>query len=62
MYRIMYIEVLGKQHPGITLTDRVCADLLDEEYATLARHVVAKLAPSGPRRCWAAGPRPGPAA
>jgi hypothetical protein len=28
----------------IALTDEVCADLLDEEYAVLARHVVAKLA------------------
>jgi hypothetical protein len=28
----------------ITLTDQVCADLLDEECAALARHVVAKLA------------------
>ena len=39
-------------HPAaaqvITLTDRVCADLLDEEYAALARHVVAKLARKRP--------------
>lgn len=28
----------------IKLTDKVCADLLDEEYANLARQVVAKLA------------------
>lgn len=32
----------------ITLTDQVCADLLDEEYAVLARHVVAKLARKRP--------------
>jgi hypothetical protein len=32
----------------ITLTDRVCADLLDEEYAALARHVIAKLARKRP--------------
>jgi hypothetical protein len=28
----------------IALTDRVCPELLDEEYAVLARSVVAKLA------------------
>lgn len=32
----------------IELTDQVCADLLDEEYAGLARHVVAKLARKRP--------------
>ena len=32
----------------IALTDAVCADLLDEEYAGLARHVVAKLARKRP--------------
>jgi Domain of unknown function (DUF6398) len=32
----------------IGLTDQVCADLLDEEYAGLARHVVAKLARKRP--------------
>ena len=32
----------------IALTDKVCADLLDEEYAGLARHVVAKLARKRP--------------
>ena len=32
----------------IELTDQVCADLLDEEYAGLARHVVGKLARKRP--------------
>ena len=32
----------------IVLTDEVCADLLDEEYASLARKVVAKLARKRP--------------
>src|SRR6201989_1093802 len=32
----------------IALTDQVCADLLDEEYASLARRVVAKLARKRP--------------
>ena len=32
----------------IKLTDKVCADLLDEEYADLARRVVAKLARKRP--------------
>ena len=32
----------------IELTDQVCADLLDQEYAGLARHVVAKLARKRP--------------
>jgi len=32
----------------IALTDKVCADLLDEEYAGLARQVVAKLARKRP--------------
>ncbi len=32
----------------IGLTDQVCADLLDEEYAGLARHVAAKLARKRP--------------
>lgn len=32
----------------IALTDRVCAELLDEEYADLARSVVAKLARKRP--------------
>ncbi len=32
----------------IELTDQVCADLLDEEYAGLVRHVVAKLARKRP--------------
>ena len=32
----------------IGLTDQVCADLLDAEYAGLARHVVAKLARKRP--------------
>ena len=32
----------------IGLTDQVCADLLDEEYAALARHVVATLARKRP--------------
>jgi hypothetical protein len=32
----------------IVLTDEVCADLLDEEYASLARTVVAKLARKRP--------------
>src|SRR5580700_5782520 len=32
----------------IAVTDRVCADLLDEEYADLARNVVAKLARKRP--------------
>jgi hypothetical protein len=32
----------------IVLTDEVCADLLDEEYASLARRVVAKLARKRP--------------
>ena len=46
----------------MTLTDAVCADLLDEEYAGLARHVVAKLArkrpsplQSGRAATWAGG-------
>ncbi len=46
----------------ITLTDAVCAELLDEEYAGLARHVVAKLArkrpsplQSGRAATWAGG-------
>ena len=46
----------------IALTDAVCADLLDEEYAGLARHVVAKLArkrpsplQSGRATTWAGG-------
>jgi hypothetical protein len=46
----------------IALTDEVCADLLDEEYAGLARHVVAKLARkrpsplrSGRAATWAGG-------
>src|SRR5207253_352700 len=34
--------------PIIALTDEVCADLLDEEYAVLARNVVAKLARKRP--------------
>jgi Domain of unknown function (DUF6398) len=34
--------------PIIELTDRVCTDLLDEEYAALARHVLAKLARKRP--------------
>lgn len=29
----------------ITLTDQACAELLDEEYAALAQHVLAKLGP-----------------
>ena len=32
----------------IVLTDDVCEDLLDEEYASLARKVVAKLARKRP--------------
>src|SRR6185437_6858456 len=32
----------------ISLTDEVCADLLDQEYASLARTVVAKLARKRP--------------
>jgi hypothetical protein len=46
----------------IALTDTVCADLLDEEYAGLARHVAAKLArkrpsplQSGRPATWAGG-------
>jgi hypothetical protein len=46
----------------IALTDKVCADLLDEEYAILARQVVAKLARkrpsplrSGRAATWAGG-------
>lgn len=46
----------------ITLTDKVCADLLDEEYTALARQVVAKLArkrpsplQSGRAATWAGG-------
>ena len=46
----------------ISLTDNACADLLDEEYADLARHVVAKLArkrpsplQSGRAATWAGG-------
>lgn len=46
----------------IALTDKVCADLLDEEYADLARQVVAKLArkrpsplQSGRAATWAGG-------
>jgi hypothetical protein len=46
----------------IKLTDKVCADLLDEEYAGLARQVVAKLArkrasplQSGWAATWAGG-------
>lgn len=46
----------------IALTDAVCADLLDEEYAGLARHAVAKLArkrpsplQSGRAATWAGG-------
>ena len=46
----------------IALTDKVCADLLDEEYAGLARQVVAKLArkrpsplQSGRAATWAGG-------
>jgi hypothetical protein len=46
----------------IALTDAVCADLLDEEYADLARHAVAKLArkrpsplQSGRAATWAGG-------
>jgi hypothetical protein len=44
------------------VTDKVCADLLDAEYADLARHVVAKLARkrpspllSGRAATWAGG-------
>ena len=33
------MEPVAKQ--VIALTDAVCADLLDEEYAALARHVAA---------------------
>lgn len=47
---------------AIALTDAVCAELLDEEYAGLARHVVAKLArkrpsplQSGRAATWAGG-------
>jgi hypothetical protein len=46
----------------IALTDAVCADLLDEGYADLARHVAAKLArkrpsplQSGRAATWAGG-------
>jgi hypothetical protein len=46
----------------IKLTDQVCADLLDEEYARLARQVIAKLArkrpsplQSGRAATWAGG-------
>jgi Domain of unknown function (DUF6398) len=46
----------------IKITDKVCADLLDEEYADLARQVVAKLArkrpsplQSGRAATWAGG-------
>jgi hypothetical protein len=46
----------------IVLTDAACADLLDEEYAGIARHVVAKLArkrplplQSGRAATWAGG-------
>lgn len=46
----------------IALTDAACTDLLDEEYAGLARHVVAKLArkrpsplQSGRAATWAGG-------
>jgi hypothetical protein len=46
----------------IALTDKVCAELLDEEYADLARQVVAKLArkrpsplQSGRAATWAGG-------
>jgi hypothetical protein len=46
----------------IKLTDKVCADLLDEEYASLARQVIAKLArkrpsplQSGRAATWAGG-------
>ena len=46
----------------ITLTDKACAELLDEEYADLARHVVGKLARkrpspllSGRAATWAGG-------
>jgi hypothetical protein len=46
----------------ITLTDQVCLELLDDEYADLARHVVAKLARkrpspigSGRASSWAGG-------
>lgn len=44
----------------IELTDQVCADLLDEEYAGLARHVVTKLARKRPSQTgraatWAGG-------
>ena len=51
----------------IKLTDKVCADLLDEEYAGLARQVVAKLArkrpsplQSGRAATWAGGVAPPP--
>ena len=40
----------------IELTDAVCADLLDDEYSGLARHVVAKLARKRRRRCSPVGP------
>src|SRR6266487_4142723 len=46
----------------IALTDKVCADLLDEEYADLARQVTARLArkrpsplQSGRAATWAGG-------
>src|SRR5260370_40825378 len=46
----------------IALTDKVCADLLDEEYAGLARQVTARLArkrpsplQSGRAATWAGG-------
>jgi Domain of unknown function (DUF6398) len=46
----------------ITLADKVCTDLLDEQYAGLARQVVAKLARkrpspllSGRAATWAGG-------
>jgi len=44
----------------IGITDEVCAKLLDAEYASLARQVVAKLARKRPRRCSAAVASPGP--
>ncbi len=40
------MRATGEQVIG--LTDKVCADLLDEEYAGLARQVVAKLARKRP--------------
>ena len=50
--RSRHLKIPAAMQPAaeaiITLTDRVCPELLDEEYPGLARSVVAKLARSAP--------------